>query len=168
MTECLLNGTATMMGHFNITGKSNPSIPAPKTRLLLSYPQIAMNTHGTDGFQGTSMSTPVVAGNAAMARQYFREGWYNSGSKNVSASFEPSAALLKAVLINSAEGMEKAGVNPDTSSLDLTLSNPPDEHQVGARGVGGEEQCCSEGRIVFVLLVCCQYCRAVNQRSRSI
>lgn len=89
-----------------------------------------MNTRGTDGFQGTSMSTPVVAGNAAMARQYFREGWYNSGSKNVSASFEPSAALLKAVLINSAEGMEKAGVNPETSSLDLTLSNPPDEHQV--------------------------------------
>lgn len=78
------------------------------------------------------MSTPVVAGNAAMARQYFREGWYNTGSKNLTAGFEPSAALLKAALINSAVGMSFAGVNPDASALDITLDSPPDIHQVGA------------------------------------
>lgn len=76
------------------------------------------------------MATPVVAGNAAIARQYFREGWYNSGSKNISAGYDPSAALIKAVLINSATPMELAGVNPETSTLDVTLTDPPDEHQV--------------------------------------
>lgn len=88
------------------------------------------------------MATPVVAGNAAIARQYFREGWYNEGSKNLSAGYDPSAALIKAVLINSATPMEYAGVNPETSTLDVTLTDPPDEHQVrmenmaivGARG----------------------------------
>lgn len=76
------------------------------------------------------MSTPIVAGNGAMARQYFREGWYNTGSKNESLGFDPSGALLKAVLINSATGMSFAGVNPDSSTLDVTLTTPPDNHQV--------------------------------------
>ena len=30
---------------------------------------------------GTSMSTPVVAANALLVRQYFEEGWYPSGSR---------------------------------------------------------------------------------------
>lgn len=81
------------------------------------------------------MSTPIVAGNAAMARQYFREGWYNTGSKNLTLGFDPSAALLKAVLVNSAAGMDLAGVNPDASTLDITLSDPPDKHQVRNCGV---------------------------------
>lgn len=73
-----------------------------------------------------------------MARQYFREGWYNTGSKNLTLGFDPSAALLKAVIINSATGMSFAGVNPDSSTLDVTLSDPPDEHQVRAvRSAGG-------------------------------
>ena len=76
------------------------------------------------------MATPVVAGNAAIARQYFREGWYNTGNKNISLGFDPSAALLKATLINSAQGMSYAGVNPETSTLDVTLTDPPDESQV--------------------------------------
>lgn len=82
------------------------------------------------------MSTPVVAGNGAMARQYFRDGWYNTGSQNLTSGFEPSAALLKAVLINSATAMSFAGVNPEASSLDVTLTDPPDDHQV-RRGKGG-------------------------------
>lgn len=79
------------------------------------------------------MSTPVVAGAAAMARQYFREGWYNTGAKNTSLAFDPSAALIKSVLVNSAVGMDFAGVNPATSSIDITLDLPPDTHQVRAR-----------------------------------
>ena len=75
------------------------------------------------------MAAPVVAGNGAMARQYFREGWYN-GARNLTQGFEPSAALLKAVLINSATAMSFVGVNPGTSTFDATLSDPPDIHQV--------------------------------------
>jgi hypothetical protein len=49
--------------------------------------------------QGTSQSTPLVAGLAALARQYFEEGFHPSGART------PSAALLKAVLINAARNM---------------------------------------------------------------
>ena len=77
------------------------------------------------------MATPVVAGNGAMARQYFREGWYN-GARNLTQGFDPSAALLKAVLVNSATAMSFVGVNPESSTLDVTLSDPPDIHQVRA------------------------------------
>ncbi|CAM9651759.1 unnamed protein product, partial [Choristocarpus tenellus] len=75
------------------------------------------------------MSTPIVAGSAALVRQYFREGWYNSGSKNESLGFDPSAALVKAVLVNSAMPMNLAAVNPASNTLDITLEAPPDVYQ---------------------------------------
>lgn len=53
-------------------------------------------------FGGTSAATPAVAGAAALIRQYFIEGWYPNGLKNCGKSFGPSAALVKAVLINGA------------------------------------------------------------------
>ena len=59
---------------------------------------------------GTSMATPIVAGTAALARQYYTGGYYSikSGGASVpapapaTAGFAPSSALLKATLINSA------------------------------------------------------------------
>ena len=77
------------------------------------------------------MAAPVVAGNGAMARQYFREGWYN-GARNLTQGFEPSAALLKAVLINSATALSFLSVDPETSTLDVRLANPPNIYQVRA------------------------------------
>jgi hypothetical protein len=50
----------------------------------------------------TSWATPHAAGAAALARQYFVEGWASTGSKNAAHSRVPSAALLRAVLVNSA------------------------------------------------------------------
>ena len=51
---------------------------------------------------GTSNAAPSVAGSAALVRQYFTEGWYPTGEKTPLNGFEPSAVLLKAVLINGA------------------------------------------------------------------
>jgi hypothetical protein len=51
---------------------------------------------------GTSMSTPAVAGEAAMVREYFVKGYYPTGSALSVNGFSPSAALVKAVIINSA------------------------------------------------------------------
>jgi parallel beta-helix repeat protein len=52
---------------------------------------------------GTSYAGPVIAGCAAIVRQYFTEGWYIGGQKGSSTGFNPSAALVKAVLINGAD-----------------------------------------------------------------
>eukprot|EP00761_Pharyngomonas_kirbyi_P007435 gb/GECH01007445.1/.p1 GENE.gb/GECH01007445.1/~~gb/GECH01007445.1/.p1 ORF type:complete len:1035 (+),score=187.90 gb/GECH01007445.1/:1-3105(+) len=52
---------------------------------------------------GTSMSAPVVAANAALVRQYFKEGYYKSGDRDPDNGFEPSATLVKAMLIASGE-----------------------------------------------------------------
>ena len=64
---------------------------------------------------GTIMSTPGVSGAAALVREYFAEGWYPSGRKVPENGFDdPSAALVRAVLINGAWEMqgENAHDNP--------------------------------------------------------
>ena len=54
---------------------------------------------------GTSMACPAVAGVAMLVRQYFTDGYYRSGMANPSDGFTPSAALIKAMLLNSAADM---------------------------------------------------------------
>ena len=54
---------------------------------------------------GTSMSTPAAAGFAALARQYFTDGFYPSGQAESGDARVPSAALLKAILINGARSL---------------------------------------------------------------
>ncbi len=56
------------------------------------------------GMQGTSMSGPVAAGGGALVIQYFQDGYYpvNSNSPVAANGFTPSAALVKAALINGA------------------------------------------------------------------
>lgn len=49
---------------------------------------------------GTSMACPTVAGGAALARQYFSDGFYPSGARTAADARSPSGALLKAVLLN--------------------------------------------------------------------
>ena len=51
---------------------------------------------------GTSMATPLVAGSAALVRQFYAQGYHVDGVMNASASIAPSAALMKATLIVSA------------------------------------------------------------------
>jgi hypothetical protein len=51
------------------------------------------------------MATPGAAGLTALIRQYFTEGWYPTGSENAINGFTPSAALLRATLVNSSVSM---------------------------------------------------------------
>ncbi|HET6345249.1 MAG TPA: S8 family serine peptidase, partial [Myxococcota bacterium] len=63
---------------------------------------------GTLQLSGTSMAAPNVAGGAALVRQYFTQGFYPSGVATPANAFTPSAALLKAMLIASAQNMTGA------------------------------------------------------------
>jgi hypothetical protein len=83
------------------------------------------------------MATPAVAGSAILARQYFVDGYWPSGQPNAADGFTPTAALLKAVLIGSADNMDGdfTGSRPNNSQgwgrvhLDNALSFPGDpEH----------------------------------------
>ncbi len=62
---------------------------------------------------GTSMASPSMTGAAALIRQYCTEGWYPTGSKVPANGFAPSAALLKAMCVNSAANALPAFTAPD-------------------------------------------------------
>eukprot|EP00736_Rhodelphis_marinus_P008051 Rmarinus@m.28362 len=54
---------------------------------------------------GTSMATPLVSGSAALVRQYFTDGYYPTGEAVAENAFTPSAALVKAVVVQSGVAM---------------------------------------------------------------
>jgi len=66
-------------------------------------PKVGKSNGGLIYDRGTSMATPVVSGTVALIRQYFEEGWHSNGTKNEEVGFSPSAALVKAILINGAQ-----------------------------------------------------------------
>ncbi|MFA5787122.1 MAG: fibronectin type III domain-containing protein [Actinomycetota bacterium] len=98
--------------------------------------QIVVSTKGATSsydqyLQGTSMSSPVLTGLATLVRQYFFDGFgpalsgdalqgYAVGTRNLARRWNPSAALVKAVLINSAERMRGfyTGDQGDQAALD--------------------------------------------------
>jgi len=45
------------------------------------------------------MATPIAAAGALLARQYFTNGWYPTKAPVTANIFNPSGALLKAVLV---------------------------------------------------------------------
>ncbi len=59
----------------------------------------------TTGMAGTSMATPGAAGATALVRQYFVDGFYPTGVATPGNNITPSAALMKAAVINSGDNM---------------------------------------------------------------
>lgn len=64
-------------------------------------------------FCATSFSTPIVSAAAAIARQYFVEGWYPTGQRTPGDRLIPSGALLKAILLNAAAKTTCGGGYPN-------------------------------------------------------
>lgn len=98
-------------------GRYKPDVIAPGTFILSTRSsQIASNNFADGAYppavnhymymHGTSMATPLVAGCAALVRQYLRE--YQKISN-------PNAALVKAVLIHSAEYINYRYQHPSSS-----------------------------------------------------
>ncbi|HET9480626.1 MAG TPA: S8 family serine peptidase, partial [Candidatus Polarisedimenticolia bacterium] len=77
---------------------------------------------------GTSMSAPTTAGLAALAREYYTAGFLAAGIRSPADGFVPSAALLKATVIDAAIPIGASSPGPDFKSgfgrirLDGTLA----------------------------------------------
>jgi len=72
---------------------------------------------------GTSMATPITSGNALLVRQYFEEGFQIDGTRDFSKGIVPTAALVKAVLMNGAQYL--VGIDDGSS----TSVSPYDANQ---------------------------------------
>jgi hypothetical protein len=108
-------------------GRIKPDLVGPGFSLTSAKGSgTSAQTCATESLAGTSMATPTIAASALLVREYFIKGFYPSGSANDSDSYSPSAALVKAMLINGAVGM--SGVLNSDGTV-TKLGNPPDYYQ---------------------------------------
>ena len=86
-------------------GRIKPDVMAPGTFIRSAERGVAT---GYVSMQGTSMATPQCAGASALVRDYFMRGFYPSGAASPADALAPSAALVKAVLVNGCREMTGA------------------------------------------------------------
>lgn len=111
-------------------GRVKPDVVAPGAQIVSARGQNTGNRNSPNarfeqahcGFNnsltpksGTSMATPLVAGAAALVREYFETGHYCTGHiamtvedpESADCGFSPSGALLKACIIHSAKALTR-------------------------------------------------------------
>ncbi len=71
-------------------------------------------TIGDHGWVGTSYATPAAAAAAAIIRQYFVQGWYPTRAPIAADGFDPSAALVRAMLLASGQQITGFGTGSTT------------------------------------------------------
>ena len=102
------------------------------------------NNCSSCSLDGSSMSAPAAAGLAALVREYYAAGFYAAGTRTPLQGFAPSAALVKATLIDGAAALGVQAPAPDFTTgygrilLDSTLAFAAssfklrvDDHQEG-------------------------------------
>lgn len=95
-------------------GRLKPDVMAPGANVNSADGSLDCSTVSK---AGTSTAAPTVSGGLTLMRQYFVDGWYPSGTKTASDARIPSAALLKACLVNGAmemTGQDTLSSNPVT------------------------------------------------------
>eukprot|EP00741_Cyanophora_paradoxa_P010265 tig00020510_g9938.t1 len=76
--------------------------------------------------EGTSFAAPALAGLAVLVRQYFVEGFYPSGVRTPGDGFEPSGALVRAVLHASARMLDGVVDGIEGEQRELQTERPND------------------------------------------
>jgi hypothetical protein len=101
-----------------LDNRLTPTISAPGDRIVSA---LYNNACGTAERSGSSMAAPAVQGIALLMREYLWKGYYPGGEANPADQHHPSAALLKALLMNS--GRPMGGWHSDNSSGGTWPSN---------------------------------------------
>lgn len=113
--------------------RRKPTIAAPGDLVASS---VGTTRYAYSYYSGTSMATPAAAGAIALARQYLTEGWYPTGAPVAANAFTPSAALLKAMAVNSGENDVLSAHVPDNIvgwgriAIDNVLFFPGDSRRI--------------------------------------
>ncbi|AFV23192.1 KP-43 peptidase [Methanolobus psychrophilus R15] len=87
-------------------GRIKPDLVAPGTYIYSTKSSLTSGSGYYTYMSGTSMATPIVAGTAALVRQYYMD---------IESLSNPSAALIKATLINGAYDMTSGQDRPNYS-----------------------------------------------------
>ncbi len=98
---------------------------------------------------GTSFSSPLTAGAAALVRQYYTDGYWARGKAEAEAGFNPTNALLKATIINGAQALSGVIMGMGTT----TPLTPPPSFEQGWGRVNLEECLSFEGERRHTLIL---------------
>eukprot|EP00558_Chaetoceros_sp_UNC1202_P001501 CAMPEP_0197258810 /NCGR_PEP_ID=MMETSP1429-20130617/83188_1 /TAXON_ID=49237 /ORGANISM="Chaetoceros sp., Strain UNC1202" /LENGTH=710 /DNA_ID=CAMNT_0042722995 /DNA_START=11 /DNA_END=2143 /DNA_ORIENTATION=- len=108
--------------------RMKPDIVAPGYTIMAAHAHPLVGEEDEREVFGTSYAAPVVAGSAALVRQYFEEGWFPCGSKGCNASIQPSGSLVKAVLMNGGQSLNSVqSIIPNNNVLETV--QPYDSNQ---------------------------------------
>lgn len=127
-------------------GRLKPTLSAQGESVVSVASDASPSTNNctTCSLDGTSMAAPTASGLAALVREYYTAGFYSAGVRSPSVGFVPSAALLKATLIDGAVALGTAAPSPDFDSgygrillnSTLALSGSPFQLRVDDRREG--------------------------------
>jgi hypothetical protein len=96
-------------------GRLKPEIAAQgeSTVSAASDADATTSNCGTCSLDGTSMAAPTTAGLAALVREYYVAGFFAAGTRVPAQGFQPSAALVKATLLDGAVPLGTQAPGPD-------------------------------------------------------
>jgi subtilisin family serine protease len=81
-------------------GRIKPDLIAPGYQTISANLATNTNTCLTTAASGTSMAAPVVTAAAALTHEYYVDGYWSAGILDMSRSFPPTGALIRATLLN--------------------------------------------------------------------